>query len=473
MKTIRGKLFIAFLGLVLIIFFILWLSMEFFIEPYYYRQKVTTMQKTIQQIETIIQVSPSPIDRIQDFEYLGYNFEGKISIYDAEAGIVISDEDVLKYSKGKIIKNIEVNGVKAYILETNYPVKETRWLVYSERLSSNGVVMLQIPITAMDQTLEAISAFMSYVGIIILIIAMIMAGIISTNMTRPIKRLTLMANELRQLKFDVLYEEDRKDEFGQLGATFNALATRLDATIKALQYELSKEKALDVLRKEFVAQVSHELQTPLSIIHGYIEALEDGVVESDEERKDYYKIIYEESDKMSHMIKDLLQLSELEAGTFSIIKEEMDLKAFFDHIQEAYQTLLIQSDKSLHYKTLKTPIMFKGDRIKLEQAIRNILNNAIKYADEGSIIRFETLLVDRCVTVTISNTGPNIEDDDIPKIFGSFYKGKNSEGKEGTGIGLAVAGKVFDHHQISYIVRNTFDGVKFIMRFPLDEILVI
>lgn len=458
---------LAFLGLVALIFILMFIGMEFFIENYYYREKVQTMQNTIRQIENSKKTSSTKLEYIENLEYLGYHFEGKINVYDVEAGIVISSADVQKYSDGVVVDQLDVGNANTYILETDYPVKDTRWLVYYEQLPDNTIAILQIPVTAIEHTLEVMNMFIIYMIAIVSVIAMIIAAFISSNMTRPIKKLTVMADQIRQLKFDIQYEDNRSDEIGLLGETFNDLSSRLDTTIKALTYELSKEKQLDKLRKEFVAQVSHELQTPLSIIHGYIEALEDGVVDSEEERQEYYQIISDESEKMSRMIKDILQLSELEAGTFKVSEETIDLWEFFDHLNQDYQTLLSHSDLSLNYIPMGRSVEFYGDRMKLEQAFRNMLNNARKYAETGSVITFYTAVNETSVEVCIANDGPQIPEEETERIFGSFYKGRNSEGKEGSGIGLAVAGKVFEYHKMRFHARNTESGVEFVIHIPV------
>jgi len=470
MKSIRGKLLTSFLGLVLLIFVLLWLGTEFFVESYYYRQKVGTMQRMVGQINTAVQLSASPVEKIKDLEYLGYNFEGKITLYNDQRGIVISDDDILAYSKGTIIDYIEVAGAqKAYVLETDYPVNDTKWLVYGDRISTGDIALLQIPIAAIDQTIEAFNAFLMAIGGIIIMLTLIIAGIITADMTRPIIKLTRMAESLRQLKFDQVYTGRRQDELGQLGESFNELSDELETTINALQYEISKDKEMDLLRKQFIAQVSHELQTPLSIIKGYVEALEDGVVDSDEERTDYYSIISDESNKMSTMIKELLQLSELESGSFKANMMPVELGNFFDQMSKHYETLLNHSNIGLSYRGLKREAWLMADQMKLEQAFRNMLNNAIKYADDGSQIQLKLKLDNERLTVCIENKGPKIAEDDLSRIFESFYKGVNSDSKEGTGIGLAVSAQVFKLHKIKYFAKNTDQGVQMITKIKVNE----
>ena len=469
MRTIRSKFLLAFLGLVTFILVIFGIGSEFFIESYYYRQKVETMEQMIHQINTVVAVSETPYDKLRDLEYLGYNFEGKITLYNDQRGIVISDDDILAYSQGSIIEHIKVGDKQAYILETDYPVKGTRWLVYGDRIKTGDIALLQIPVAALDQTIEAMFAFFVTITAVAALIAMVLAGIVSTNMTRPIKRLTKMADSLRQLRFDEVYTEDRRDELGQLGMAFNELSFELDANIKALKYEISKDKEVDQLRKQFIAQVSHELQTPLSIIRGYVEALEDGLIETDEERAEYYHIISDESDKMSQMIKELLQLSELESGSFKANKDPLELANFFDQLHKDYETLLASSSVNLYYEAIKGEAWIMADQMKLEQAFRNMLNNAIKYAEDGTEVKLLTKLEDRLLTVHIENEGPPIPEEELSSIFESFYKGKNSDHKEGTGIGLAVSARVFELHGIRYFAKNTENGVRMVVKITVED----
>lgn len=463
MRTLRAKIMLAFMGLALIIFAMIWLGMQFFIENYYYGQKIHGMENMVSQINTVIAVGESSLQKLEDLQYLGYNFEGKIDFVDAMDDIIVTEDSIIRTI------TVSHDEARAYVLATNYPVKDTKWLVYLEPLETGKVAILQIPIAAIDQTLEAFNMFLIYIGGAVIMVVVLISGIISTNMSRPIKKLTIMAESLRQLKFDVVYKEDRKDEIGELGETFNALSSQLDATIKSLQYELSKEKELDTLRKQFIAQVSHELQTPLSVIHGYIEALEDGVVDSDEERDEYYNIIGEETGKMSKMIKELLQLSELEAGTFKANKMPLELGNFFDQINKAYQTLLLHEELTLDYRSLDGEAWMMADQMKLEQAVRNILNNAMKYANPGSVIRFHTELEDQVISVAIENDGPKIPEEELAKIFESFYKGSNSTMKEGTGIGLAVTAKVLKVHEATFYAKNIEEGVRFVIKLKIDE----
>jgi signal transduction histidine kinase len=461
MKSIKMKFFAYFIGIVTLVFLIFWFGVNFYIEGYYYGQKVNEMRKTIKIVENTFKVSGSEYDALTNLEYLGYNFEGKISIHDDNSVIVITDDNNLQYARGKIVKRVSYKGTTAYIYETSYPVSGAKWLMYAEELYNGKIALLQIPIEAIDTTLNIIRTFFKYLAIISVILAIIFALFLSNNITKPVTQLNQVAKEMGKLNFDKKYTGKRRDEIGQLGQTLNSITIKLEKTINDLQYELNKEKQLDVLRKKFVAQVSHELQTPLSIINGYIEALEDNVVESEEERQDYYNIIQDETGKMSKMVKDLLDLSQLEAGTFKINKEEVDISNIIDLLANKYDKLTKSRNIIYNYIGLKDSNYIMGDSLRLEQAFSNILGNALKHTKENGNIIFKGIKLDDKIKITIENEGTHIPESEISLIWESFYKAKTSEKKDGTGLGLAIASYIFKYHNIDYRVYNTKLGVCF------------
>lgn len=451
------KFFVYFVGIVLSVVILFYIGIYFFISDYYYYQKVQFMDETVSQIDMIYELYRNPLERLSQLEYLGMGFEGKISIYDNEKSLTIADEYVLNYSRGTIINELKYNDLNAYIYETSFPVKGSRWLIYIDTMKTGEVAILQIPVIAIDKSVQVIFDFIFYMLGFALVIAIVASVILSGNITKPIKKLYFIAKEISKLNFNVKYNENRRDEIGQLGHMFNDLTDKLQTTIDDLHKELLKEKQIDALRKGFIAQVSHELQTPLSIINGYVEALQDGIVESDEECQDYYEVIRDESGKMSRMIKELLQLSELEAGTFKLEMRKLDLRGVLQDVLVRYKTMLMHQPIELVVKLTEESVMISGDEEKLVQGIANILNNAIKHTKVSGKIYIT--LTKECLI--IENEGEPINEEDLPWIWDSFYKGKKGNGKSGIGLGLAIASRIFRSHKISYTAKNTELGVAF------------
>lgn len=459
-QSIKTKVLAYFLGVVLLVLTVIWVGIKFYIKEYYYGQKIEMMQDTIDNINEIYTNAKNTVDVFNDLEYIGYRFGGKISIYDGNSFLTIMDSNLVM-PQGKLIKKISHNKSVAYIYETNYPTTGTEWLLYGASLTNGKFAVLEIPIESMESTLKIVEQFFTYLVLISIVMAGIFSIVLSRNISKPVTELNEIAKEMGKLNFDKKYLGKRKDEIGQLGQTLNDITTRLETTINELQHELDKEKQLDILRKSFVAQVSHELQTPLSVINGYVEALEDELVDTDEEKQYYYEIIEDETAKMSKMVRELLDLSQLEAGTFKMEKEELDVTGLLDVIAMKYEKIAIAKEIVWQYKGLKETIIILADPVRIEQAITNIINNAFKHTLPHNKIIVSAELRNDKLLIIIENEGEQIPEEQLGQIWESFYKAQTSSNKQGTGLGLAIAANIFKYHQIGYRAFNTKLGVAF------------
>ncbi|PKM49458.1 MAG: hypothetical protein CVV02_16075 [Firmicutes bacterium HGW-Firmicutes-7] len=466
-RSIKLKIVTYFMAVVIIVLLVIWVGIKVYIKDYYYGEKIEVMKDTVDNLNEILPRSGYSAFVLQDLEYIGYKFGGKISIYDGNSIITILNRNI-DYPEGKIIQEIAHKDDVAYILETDYPVKGTKWLLYGEKLKNNQFAMLEIPIESIENTLEIVEKFFSYLVWISIVIAGVFSIILSRNISKPVSELNQIAKEMGKLNFNRKYNGKRKDEIGQLGGTLNEIATRLEKTIYELQLELDKEKQLDILRKSFVAQVSHELQTPLSVINGYIEALEDGLVDTDDERQYYYEIIEDETSKMSKMVKELLDLSQLEAGNFKMKKEAIDITSLLEEIAYKYEKIASAKNIIWTYNIMNETITIEVDPIRIEQAITNIINNAFKHTTMNNKITVCSEKKDNKLFITIDNQGEQIPENQLEHIWESFYKGNTSINKGGTGLGLAIASNIFKYHKMSYRAYNTKDGVAFEIAIPIE-----
>lgn len=459
MNSLRLRITIYFIGLTLIVGLIFTIGMNNFIDGYYYGKKIESMNHVISDINKMYMVSKSEDEALMNIEYLGYQFEGKISIYDQSTQLVVYDSKRYQYTKGVIIEEITYKGNTAIVYETAYPVEGARWLIYIDQLDNDKLAMLQIPVVAIDEAIAIIQSFFNYLVLIGLFVAIILALFLANNISFPIKQLHKVANSIGNLKFDVEYIGSRKDEIGQLGHRLNQISHTLEKNICELTKELEKEKSIDRMRRRFVAQVSHELQTPISIISSYMEALCDGIVD-DDEIASYYDVIEDESNKMSQIVKDLLQLSQLEADTIKFKMEAFLFKDYIVKIFERYKHIALRQNIEFTCSIDINPeTYFYGDELRLEQGITNLLSNAFKHSDNYVYVDL-TQFNDRII-LSIENSGDTIDEVDINHIFESFYKGKTSHKKEGTGLGLSIASKIFAKHKIDYRVYNKKNAVIF------------
>ncbi len=231
--------------------------------------------------------------------------------------------------------------------------------------------------------------------------------------------------------------------------------------IMAVLHDITEQKKLDSSRREFVANVSHELRTPLTNVKGYTETLLDAGDELDgETRRNFLRVIYNESDRMTHIVKDLLTLSQLDYGKMDMEMSPIPVKLIVQNIASA---MLIEArGQGLTLETkLEEPLpLILADRNRMEQVIANIVSNAIKYNRPGGTVTLSAFSQEDKVVIKVQDTGIGIPQEDIPRLFERFYRVDKARSRErgGTGLGLAIAKEIVEQHQGTIGVESQLDA---------------
>lgn len=313
-----------------------------------------------------------------------------------------------------------------------------------------------------------------YIGAVFLII--ILSLIYSNMISKPLLKLNEAASNMADLNFSRKCNIQRADEIGNLANTLNFLSENLNEALTSLkeaniklEKDIEKERLLDRMRKEFVAAVSHELKTPISLIGGYAEGLKDGIFEEDE--KDYYlDVILDESHKMSNLVSDMLDLSQLESGSFKLIKEEFLVDELITSTLKKFSVLISEKNIELQLNLL-SKIKINADWTRIEQVITNFITNAIRHTQESGLIKVAMEEnKDSRVMIYVENSGRQIPQEEIDKVWDNFYKIDKSRNRKlgGTGVGLAIVKSILNLHKYEYGVENRKDGVRFY--FIVDKI---
>ncbi len=449
MKSLKVRVLLSFVAAFSALALIFSLGLNTYIESRYYHQKIDKMIQTGNQIRMQLQMANTDSEIKEGLDYLGYQFEGRITLVDitADRALILYKNQRYIYNQGTTVREIRYGDQTAVVIRTNYPVANSLWLGYLSQIDETRFAWLEIPVITIDETLEV---FRSYIwkGLALgFAVSLVVAYWLARSITDPVAQLSQLAGKIGRLEFDAVYTGRRTDEIGQLGATLNEITQILKKTISDLTAELSKKQQLEKLRKRFVAQVSHELQTPISVISSYAEALSDGLAEPPEEAE-YYEIILDECQKMSKVVKELLDLSGLESGLTEYKKEEIDLAGLVGELVKKQEWIVKAEDKEISLQL--APVSLWGDAFRLEQAISNILSNSIKHAARRIDVNL-TRTAEEAVLL-VRNDGALIEPADLPYIWDSFYKGKDK--KSGTGLGLAIASEIFKAQQVKYRVYN-------------------
>lgn len=236
----------------------------------------------------------------------------------------------------------------------------------------------------------------------------------------------------------------------------------MEGYINQLKTDLEREKKLEQTRKDFIAGVSHELKTPLSVMQISASMLQDGI--APEMNQYYWEALEKEIEKMNVLIDEMLNLAKYESGTYQIQMEKVNIG---DLIQKTEKDLQVQIDeKSLQIKLNIDDVCVKGKLNLLEQVITNLFTNAIRYTDAKQTIVIDVKEEQHDVYIGFENKGSHIAEENIDKIWDQFYRVDKARKRvlSGTGLGLAIVKNIFELHAAKYGVTNTEDGVLFYFR---------
>lgn len=277
--------------------------------------------------------------------------------------------------------------------------------------------------------------------------------LISYMTTRRIKEIDRVAMEITNNNFEGVLDTKGHDELSSLSSHINTMSSNLKRNIDVLNLEIDQVKKMEQLRKEFIAQFTHEIKTPLAIINGNIDLLEN--VDDEDKKAKYIEVINKEIAVINDLVLQMLDLSKLEAKAITLDKKEIDLRELSEDIIDDYEQLLM--DKKLKIEIQGEDVLIVGDRKRIEMVIQNYLSNAIKHAFINSTIKIKI----KENEFSIENKGKQIDENRIDTIWEYFV----SDDQKGTGLGLAIVRNILELHEMSYGVYNLQGGVEFYFRW--------
>ncbi len=321
-----------------------------------------------------------------------------------------------------------------------------------------GVMRTSVPLTILQHNLNVLYKKIFLGGILTSLLAIIMSLIFSKKVQRPLLLLEESALKIAEGDFSADIPVSPIKEIGGLAKAMNTMASQL--------------KQLENVRKDFVANVSHELKTPITSIKGFIETLQEGAIENPEEARHFLDIISKHTSRLNAIIEDLLSLSRLEQS-----------KDFSTHKLEKHQlsTVLKSAiqvcDVSAEYKSIKIHcecnenIYANLDILLFEQAIVNLIDNAIKYSSENKEIFVSANTTEKEIVIEIKDQGCGIPEEHIPRIFERFYRVDKARSRKagGTGLGLSIVKHIINLHKGYLTVHSQLDiGSTFMIHLPTD-----
>lgn len=483
--SIRKQFACIFIGMMVATVAFSWFINSVFLDDYYLNEK---QKNLIQVYETLNGAVKSGQIDSEDFYNVTmsnlcsrYNITGLVVDTKIQKMTAFGADE--KQSKRQLWDNLLFldRYSQKYLQETyNYKmmvvtdkITKTDYVEIRGNLDSGDVFLLRTALESIRDSVRISNRFLAYVGIISAIISGIIIWVLTKRYTKPIMELAWISERVAKLDFDIKYSGEKDNEIGILGENINFMSEELEKTISELKtanIELTKDierkEKNEEMRSEFLANVSHELKTPIALIQGYAEGLKDDISDSPEEREFYCDVIIDEARKMNDMVKKLLTLNQLEFGNDAITMERFDVYALICNYLQSADILFQQNEVKLILMP-SDPIFVWADEFKIEEVFMNYISNALNHVkanvDGIKEISVGFQMEETCVKVFVYNSGDKIPEESIPKLWDKFYKVDKARTREygGSGVGLSIVKAIMESMNHKYGVDNTEDGVLF------------
>lgn len=489
-KSIRRQMATIFIVLVGSVLLISILINSWFLESFYIHNKQTTLINMYNQMNTAASqgalTSEEVVDNLSELVEVG-----NISL------IVLTDDNqrLLTAAQNEMKAQELVAQLMGYLFNKNQTKGELlksndNYQIYSAEnvigggeylemwgyLTNDYIFILRSPLESIRESATLSNQFLIYITLVMVCIGSVFVWYFTRRITNPILELASLSQRMADLDFEAKYTSGGENEIGVLGANFNTMSEKLEQTVSELKnanYELQKDiekkEKMEIMRTEFIGNVSHELKTPIALIQGYAEGLKEGISNDPESRAFYCDVILDEANKMNQMVKNLLTLNQLEFGEEEVIFERFNIVELIHGVIQSNEILIQQKEVEVRFQSDESVFVW-ADEFKVEQVFRNYLSNALNHVENEKVIDIRITVNEEKEKVHISvfNTGKQIPQEDIEQIWSKFYKVDKARTREygGNGIGLSIVKAIMESFHQEYGVINYENGVAF--WFELD-----
>lgn len=436
-NSLKSHIWLYLIIFTLMIVLFLWLFQVIFINKYYELSKADQIKKTTLEIIRNYDEDITYLDKISYEDNVCIEIvKNRMTIYSSNSsnrGCLISN-----YQYKNDFFDCEVDE-KTYKLIN--PLFDTKTLIYARKYNDDITIFVNASLEPLNNTISILSNQLIIVTIIVVLLAFIIGYFISKRISKPIEKMNKNALKLANGNYNFKFDNSSKIyEIDELANTLNYAKNELEHT--------------DELRRDLLANVSHDLKTPLTMIKGYAEMIRDLNYDNEEKRNANLNVIIEESERLNVLVEDILTLSKIQANKDTINKEEFDLVTLINNIIKRYS---IYKETEGYIFEVNTPneVIINADKKKIEQVIYNLINNAINYTGEDNKVIIN-VIKDKKVRVEIKDTGKGIKEEDLPHIWEKYYHSKKKHKRNviGTGIGLSIVKTILESHKFKYGVES-------------------
>lgn len=486
--SIRRQLALIFIGLMAGTIFLCWLMNNLFLGQYYIRSRTEVIYEAYHKIQQaansdtysteafrkelndvcgIYNITVYVMDANSRLKYASINggeeLEKRLTAY--IFGFFTDEVEIIEEGDGYVVQKLHTEGED--------------FLEMYGRLSTGISFIMHTPLESIRESAKIANRFLAYMGIVAALAGGVIVWFVSTKITKPILELNRISEKMVHLDFEAKYEGGARNEIGLLGENINKLSASLERSISELktannelQKDIERKEQIDAMRREFLANVSHELKTPIALIQGYAEGLSEGVNDDPESRSFYCEVIVDEASRMNNMVKKLLTLNQLEFGNDVVAMERFDVAALVKNYVQSAGILTRQNEITVRMEEYG-PVYAWGDVYKTEEVFMNYFSNAVNHcrAAAGNSDKLIVVSLEQRegkVRIGVFNTGQPIPEESVPHLWEKFYKVDKARTREygGSGVGLSIVKAIMESMNQKYGVENYNNGVLF--WFELD-----
>lgn len=445
MRTIKSRLVKSFSIVIFITILVLDILLITFVRKYYY-DNMNDLLKNQLQVTTnfykkyfnLYSLEENIYDSLDSF---WEQTDAQIQIYDNTGSMLMDSIGVVEDNVKYIDVQKSLQGEKNNRWIGNVSYYDYKVMALSTPIESDGkvigVMRLVVSLEAVDKGISNIIVFFLIISITVLIFSILVSTILAKNIVIPIKKLTIVAEEMAGGDLGVRSDTNSRDEIGKLAKTLDYMAE-----------EIQKREQL---KNEFISSISHELRTPLTAIKGWVITLDDSQTDKDT-LKMGLNIIEKETDRLVNMVEELLDFSRLSSGKMTLNKKEVSIKAISDYIDVYMSARARRENKSLNINLDSENKKIYVDIDRIKQVLINLLDNAFKFTEAEGTISISFTAVEGSLKIVVQDDGSGISEDDLPRVKEKFYKGKNAKSKNG--IGLSICDEIVKLHNGEIFIES-------------------
>ncbi len=451
-KSIKFRLWIYFVALAVGIVLLIWFLQIFFLNNYYEHMKISEVNQIASSITHAYERKDDDLtERIQELSvsndfYVMMESGGQLLLFVPESDSILpvyKYKDQIPQLKEKLANSKSNSGCVSY--KINSGLENYSTLAYARylRKAAGNEVYLYIfsPLYPVSSTVDILKDQLFYVTLIALIGAFLSALYFANRVSRPIKSITTTAKEMGHGNYDVAFRGNSYSEINRLAETLNNAA-----------YELGNA---DARQKDLIANVSHDLKTPLTMIRSYAEMIRDLSGDNPEKRNAHLQVIIDESERMGRLVSDMATISAMQTKKIVLHKEVFDLSEMAASLLASYDIYQERDGYDFVFNAPKE-CMVLADPDKISQVIANLTSNAVKYCGEDKYIALAIRKVGRKYRLEVSDHGPGIKEEELSHVWERYYKTSTNYVREtsGTGLGLSIVKEILLLHNADYGVES-------------------